>query len=209
MLVFIDDSGDAGFKLNKGSSDYFVIVAIIFYDDLEAEKTAIAIKELKREFGFPAYVEFKFNKSRKVIRIKFLKVVNKFNFKIRCLVVNKKNIYSYELRNNKDSFYRYMIKTMLFYSDESIINARIKIDGSGDRLFRKNFMTYLRKYLNSPERRVLKNCRLVDSKNDVLIQMADMIAGSIRRFYDIKKNDHKIYIKIITKHIIEDNWKFK
>ncbi len=38
MLVFIDDSGDAGFKLGKGSSEFFVISAVIFDDNLEAEK---------------------------------------------------------------------------------------------------------------------------------------------------------------------------
>lgn len=41
MLVFIDDSGDPGFKLQKGSSLIFVIGCVIFDDELEAEKTAI------------------------------------------------------------------------------------------------------------------------------------------------------------------------
>lgn len=49
---------------------------------------------------------------------------------------------------------------------------------------------------------------LVDSKGNVLIQMADMIAGSIRRFYDPAKTDAKIYKSIVKKHI-EDEWKFK
>ena len=40
MLVFVDDSGDPGFKIGKGSSPVFVISCVIFDDDLEAEKTA-------------------------------------------------------------------------------------------------------------------------------------------------------------------------
>jgi len=72
MLVFIDDSGDAGFKLDKGSSSFFVISAVIFDDELEAEKTAIAIKELRRELGFSDQTEFKFNGCRKEVRLKFL-----------------------------------------------------------------------------------------------------------------------------------------
>lgn len=36
MLVFIDDSGDPGFKIEKGSSSVFVIALVIFDDDLEA-----------------------------------------------------------------------------------------------------------------------------------------------------------------------------
>lgn len=46
MIVFIDDSGDPGFKLDKGSSAFSVITLVIFDDALEAEKVALAIKEL-------------------------------------------------------------------------------------------------------------------------------------------------------------------
>lgn len=49
MLVFLDDSGDPGFKVEKGSSPVFIISLVIFEDALEAEKTAIAVKELRRE----------------------------------------------------------------------------------------------------------------------------------------------------------------
>ncbi|PIP29596.1 hypothetical protein COX27_00570 [Candidatus Kuenenbacteria bacterium CG23_combo_of_CG06-09_8_20_14_all_36_9] len=52
MLVFLDDSGDPGFKLDQGSTSHFVIAMVCFDDELEAEKTAIAIKELKRELKF-------------------------------------------------------------------------------------------------------------------------------------------------------------
>jgi len=123
-------------------------------------------------------------------------------------VVNKKFIYSEELRNKTEGFYSYMIKTLLIYSADSILNARIKIDGSGNRFFRRSFLFYLRKQLNYNDRRILKNCKLVNSKNNVLIQMADMIAGSIRRSYDDKRKDRGIYKRIIARHI-EDEWKFK
>ena len=208
MLVFIDDSGDSGFKLDKGSSKYFVISLVVFDDELEAEKTAIAIKELRRELGFPENVEFKFFKSRYIVREKFLQKINPFQFKIRCLVVPKEKIYSTELKNNKNSFYSYIIKMALQYSAGSIIDAKIKIDGSGDRIFRRNFLTYLRKQLNTSERKIMNNCKLVDSKNNVLIQMADMVAGTIRRSYDIDKKDGIKLKNIINKHI-EDEWEFK
>lgn len=54
----------------------------------------------------------------------------------------------------------------------------------------------------------MKDCKLIDSKTDELIQLADMIAGSIRRSYDTSKADSQEYKKIIKKHI-EDEWGFK
>lgn len=208
MLIFIDDSGDAGFKLEKGSSEFFIICSVIFDDELEAEKTALAIKELRRQLKFSDNVEFKFNGSRKKVIIAFLKTVSKHEFRIRALVVDKKKIRSDELRNNKDSFYSYFIKLLLKHNKGTIKNACVKIDGSGDRIFRRSFLTYLRSQLNGKEQKVMKNCRLVNSKSNVLIQLADMIAGTIRRSYDESKTDRKLYKEII-KNRIEDEWQFK
>ena len=208
MFVFIDDSGDPGFKINKGSSRYFVIALVIFSDPLEIEKTSVAIKELRRSLRFPDETEFKFHKSSDAVKERFLKTINPFNFSIRCLVVDKLLIRSNELKNNKDSFYSYAIKLVLQHSDGEILNARIKIDGSGDREFRRSFMTYLRKQLNSKNKKIIKNCKLLDSKGNVIIQMADMIAGSIRRSYEEDKKNHDKYKVIISKHI-KDEWRFK
>lgn len=209
MLVFIDDSGDPGFKhIDKGSSRYFVISAVLFVDELEAEKVAVAIKELRRDLGFSDRVEFKFNGSRRDVRERFLHTINKFQFAIRIIAVDKTLIRSEELRSDKNSFYSYFIKMLLKHSNNSILNAKIRIDGSGDRMFRRNFLTYLRKQLNSKQKKIIGNCKLVDSKENVLIQMADMIAGSARRFYDTKRTDKDVYKKIFKKHI-EDEWQFR
>lgn len=208
MLVFIDDSGDPGFKIDKGSTKFFVISLIIFDDELEAEKTAIAIKELRRSLKFPDDMEFKFNKSSKNVREKFLRTINPFCFKIRSLTIDKGLIRSDELKRNKNSFYSYAIKMVLKHSNNSILNAKVKIDGSGDRIFRKSFLSYLRRQLNSRHKRIIKNCKLVNSKGNVLIQMADMIAGSIRRSCDKAKTDSGTYKDIIKRHI-EDEWWFK
>ena len=48
---------------------------------------------------------------------------------------------------------------------------------------------------------------MVDSKGNVLVQMADMIAGSINRAQG-SKPDAKKYIGLIKKHI-DDIWYFK
>src|SRR6056297_1396380 len=98
MLVFIDDSGDPGFKIDKGSTAIFVISAVIFDDNLEAEKTAVAIKEARRKLGFSDSMEFKFNKSRKDVRLEFLRAIKSFDFRVRAIVIEKEIIRSPELR---------------------------------------------------------------------------------------------------------------
>lgn len=208
MLIFIDDSGDPGFKLDKGSSAFFVIALVIFDDELEAEKVALAIKELRRDLGFPDNVEFKFFKSSRDKREKFLRRVCDFKFRVRAIVIQKSLIRSQELRNSKNSFYSYAIRSVLKHNGGTIKNAKIKIDGSGDRVFRKSFLGYLRRQLNSEEKQIMKSCKLVDSHGNVLIQLADMIAGSIHRSHNVAKSDAKLYKSIIKKRI-ENEWFFK
>ena len=82
------------------------------------------------------------------------------------------------------------------------------MDGSGDRIFRRNFFTYLRRELNTDDKKIMYNCRMVNSRGNVLVQMADMIAGSINRAENKDKKDAKIY-KDIIKHHIEDEWLFR
>ena len=122
--------------------------------------------------------------------------------------MDKRKIKSDQLKNDKQSFYSYFIKMILRYSGGSIVNAKVKIDGSGDRIFRKRFLTYLRKELNSKQKKIVKNVRLVDSKTNVLIQTADMVAGTIRRYKEKEKLDAPKYWNII-KNKIDDCWDFK
>lgn len=208
MLVFIDDSGDPGFKVGKGSTECFVIAMVIFFDPLEAERTALAIRELKRELRFPDDVEFKFFKSSNNVKVRFFEKMRAFNFTIRCIVVKKELIHSQELRSNKNSFYAYFIKEVLKHSGNEILNAKVRIDGSGDRMFRKSFLTYLRRELVREGTPIMENCKLVDSRTNALIQLADMVAGSINRAATDKRPNAKLYKQIIQKKIT-DEWPFR
>jgi len=208
MLIFIDDSGDPGFRMDKGSTRTFVICCIIFDDELEAEKTAIAIKEVRRKLKKPDYYEFKFNKCSREYRTEFLKAVAGFKFRIRALVMKKEEIYSPELKRSRESFYNFTIKTVLKYNEKTIKNAKIRLDGRGSRLFRQSLLVYLRKSLNTRERTIIDNIRFRDSNKDVLIQLADMIAGSVGRTYQKEKSDRELYLGLVKKRV-EDIWEFK
>jgi hypothetical protein len=110
QIVFIDDSGDPGFKLDKGSSAYFVIACVIFDDPLDAEETALIIKKFRRSLGWADYREFKFNKTKKDIIAGLLNEVVSKKFRVRAISMDKSKIRSHELKNRQDSFYNYTIK---------------------------------------------------------------------------------------------------
>lgn len=207
MLVFIDDSGDPGFKFTRGSTPVFVIALVIFDDNLEAEKTSLAVKELRRTLGFPDYSEFRFNKDRPEVRLKFLETVRKFNFRVRAIVMRKDLIRSPALTSSKVKFFNYTVKMVLQNSGGSIKNAKLKIDAGGERELRNQLRVYLSKELNNKESKIFSDLKFVDSEENTLIQLADMVAGAINYSYS-SKPAADIYKEAIEKRL-ENVWEFK
>lgn len=207
MLVFIDDSGDPGFKLQKGSSACFVIALVIFDDPLEAEKASLAIKELRRKLKVSDYYEFKFNKMNKRFRERFIETVKSFKFRIRAIVVKKEIIYSQRLRNYKENFYNYIIMQVLRQSKGIIKKAKLKFDKRGEKSLRDQLRVYLSRELDNKKNNIFSDLKFVDSRQNTLIQLADIVAGSIHAFYT---NKSKLFLESFRRaKRVEDIWEFK
>ncbi|MFT4147250.1 MAG: DUF3800 domain-containing protein [Micrococcaceae bacterium] len=80
MFVFIDDSGDPGFKFYKGSSNFLVITCVIFNQREDADETSSKILQLKKQLGISPRQEFKFSQSRESVKSTFLKKISQHNF---------------------------------------------------------------------------------------------------------------------------------
>lgn len=205
MLIFIDDSGDPGFKVEKGSSAVFVIALIIFDDHLVAEETSIALKRLRRGLKFPDTMEFKYHKSRKEIKEKFLETCAKFHFRVRAIVVKKDTVRSNFLRLHNESFFNYIVMQVFKNNGGTIKHAKLRFDKRGEKRIRDELRVYLSHELDNKNKDVFDQLKFVDSKENILIQLADMIAGCIAAYH--KKSDQNLY-KIIRKRL-EDVWEFQ
>lgn len=205
MLVLIDESGCPGFKLTKGSTTYFVVGMVIFRDFTQAEAASNAITILRQTLNINP--EFKFSKTHPTIKDKFFDEICQYHFEIRALAVDKRNIYSQKLRNNTDSFYNYFVKTLMQYDNDVLRDASIKIDGSGDKEFKKALNTYLRKNIGEHK---IKKFKFTDSKKDNLIQLADMVVGAIARSYSNTRKDANRWLNVLKiKGKIKNIWDFK
>ncbi len=89
MLVFIDESGDPGTKGKPGSSDYFVVTAVIFEDRDEAQACDLRINEIRIEWFKTRPFEFHFNSCSRDIRERFLMETGKFEYLYMSFIFNK------------------------------------------------------------------------------------------------------------------------
>jgi hypothetical protein len=178
MRVFIDESGDAGFKLTEGSPPFFVVAMVIFDcdDDARATEAIIANSQARKLHKG----EFRFNKCRDNIRDLFFHDVIKGNFRVRAIVVQKNAIYSERFKSDKEVFYEYFVKSLMRNDNGVLQGAKVVIDGSGEREFRYNLKVAIRRRLQEG---VVTEVKLKDSEKDSLIQLADMCAGAIARSY--------------------------
>ncbi len=207
MLVFIDESGDPGFQTKSGSSPIFVVALVIFNDYLEAEKTSIAIKELRRKLKVDDRFEFKFNKCDQRFKKAFFNAVLGFNYKIRAIIFDKDFIYSPRLRSYKEDFYSHAIMQVLKHNQGEIRNAKLKFDKRGEKEIRDKLRVYLSRSLNNKKGKIFKDLKFEDSRQNTLIQLSDMVAGCIAADYQGKD---KKWLKLLKENRrVDDIWLFK
>lgn len=198
MLVFVDESGDPGLKIDKGSSEYLIVALVLFEENEDAGDCDLRINLVRKELGLPEYFEFHFNKNHPSIRKAFLEAVARYSFWYLGIVINKKKLYGKGFQY-KESFYKYATSLVFENAKSRLDEAIVTLDGSGSRDFRKQMQAYLMKRINEekgPSKRI-KRVKVQKSLNNNLIQLADMVAGAIARSYKKGKRDSKIYRRII------------
>ena len=197
QLIFIDDSGDPGFK--SASSSNFVMAAALFVEPKTATLISKKISTYRSSLGWRNDYEFKFAKIRKDIIIELLKMVSKYDFQIYAVYIDKSSFRQTTFALDKEKLYNWTIRELL--SIMPIHNAKIEIDGRSSSRNMRRTATYLRREINIDKTKKIE-IKFEDSTRDNLIQLADLIAGAINRLLNTNKTDSKKYIHIIEKKIV-------
>ena len=86
MQIFIDETGDPGFRIEDGSSRFFIVALVIFEDKSEADKARSALKNLKKEWKKKDSYEFKFTKLSHFRKSEFFLILCKEKLKLHILI---------------------------------------------------------------------------------------------------------------------------
>jgi Protein of unknown function (DUF3800) len=201
--VFIDESGDAGFEVAKGSSPVFAVGMIVFHDVDEASRTQTLIGNAAKELQ--AGREFKFNKFSHQRRDDFFRLVGACDYRVRAIVVQKERIRSEKLRAEPQSFYSFFLKSMLRFDNDILRNAKIIIDGSGNALFRSKLKTYI---AGNTSPGAIKSIVMRESHKEPLLQLADMAIGAIARSYRPARDDQTRWLRQLRPKV-DNIWDFR
>ena len=197
MFVYLDESGDTGFKFRQGSTRFFVITLLIVEDPIPIHA---AIDELRRRFGFDHRTEFKFNHSSAQVKRAFFEELRKHDFAVQALVIDKTTVPRQSMKQ-QESFYDFVIRSVLANNREAIQDAMLVLDQSiKSRKRQDQLATYLRRALNTdPHASRIRGIVHHESHRDNLIQAADMVSGAIYARYH-RNND--VYFKFIAEKVV-------
>jgi hypothetical protein len=206
MLVFLDESGDTGRKVNSGSSQYFVVSIALFDDNDEASRCDQRIELLRNELNRPDF-EFHFSDNSRNVRKAFLEAINPYHFSYITVAIDKTPDKLYGAGfNNKESFYKYACHMVLTNALPYLESAKLIIDKSGNGTFQGELRRYLRNKLGDPTGTKINSFKPQDSRKNNLLQLVDYCAGISARKVQNKKDWQDYYKYISAKELNFQLW---
>ncbi|CAB0568870.1 hypothetical protein CIP107518_01935 [Corynebacterium diphtheriae] len=209
MNLYLDDSGDGGFKFGQGSSTHIVFAAVAFDDPTQLEVLSKEIDEIRKQYNYQG--EIKFNKSSDEARCALLSAVATTDCRILAISADKRYIYQPKLRSEPAALKAFLIRMLLSNHFGCISNAKVFIDGKDTKGFstEKSDVDYFMRMCNKKYPDTARAIRFVDSKRELGIQIADLVAGSLRRQLD--EDDSKFFDLVRSKTFHSSNgnhWEF-
>lgn len=207
MLAFLDESGDTGRKTDKGSSHYFVVSLVIFLDRDEATACDRRIELLRTELNLQGNYEFHFSRNSARVKHAFLEAINKYNFSIITVAIDKdpNKLYG-EGFNTKSSFYKYACHMVLTNALPYLDDAILILDKSGNATFQSALKKYLREKINDHEKSKIKNIKAQESHKNNLLQLVDYCVSIGNRKMQGKKDWQDYYKYISSKQLAWQEW---
>lgn len=172
-LVFTDESGNPGLKDEQGQ---FVIVGIVVVGEESLRKISEEFSQIKRKMNWNDTFEFKFSKTKKDIIMRLLERCCEIDFEIYALIFEKKA----KTEKGQTTYNRLLCELV---KEINMQDLEIIIDGKTSRINRNKTAAFLRKQLSLNGNKI----RYGNSKSYDGLQLADLVAGAIHRFYAGKK----------------------
>ncbi len=187
MLIFIDESGDLGFQFTKGSSQFFTLALMVFESGIHSAVCQQRILTLREGLHVPAHYEFHFHRDNHERRLAFLRTVQHCDFTVYSFTLNKERIWAESALQGKAAYRIVCQYTLENVRDGikhlSLTEASLVIDSSGERRFKQELTTYLKREMNRGGIRGINRIKMSRPESDPLIQLADYVAGVTNRLY--------------------------
>lgn len=184
--AFIDESGNHDLASDKlGASSYFIVLAVLVKIEdvnmLEAQIERIRSKY----FGLG---EIKSSRLKDDRRLKIFDELKDVDFKYYAVAINKSEVDKDSGLGYKKSFIKFTNALLYRNLFQNFSELSIFADAHGGSEFIESFKKYIRK--NHQPDLFSESCiEISDSKDQILIQLADFLVGSTAKLYEKKVSE--------------------
>ena len=181
--AYIDECGSFGFDFStEGASKYYILCAVIV-EDRYLPQLHEEVEEIKKSNGF-AKTEMKSCKISDDVnrRNRIISQILPLDFRVVLMIADKQEfVRGTPLTEHKKSFIKYMHKRLYDLLYHVYPKLKIIEDEVGTTEFQESFKQYVRD--NRPQYNILNEYDFdyCNSKDEILVQLADIIGGSINR----------------------------
>lgn len=209
MNIYIDESGDLGWKLDKpnrygGSSKFITITGIIIAKE-EEKYLSRFITEIYKKYKLTPNVEKKganFIPEHSSFISSQLenKIINKSpSFKIISITVNKAKVFE-SLKKDKNIFYNYMLGLLLKPEIIQLESAEIILDKRTIKVSHgESFPDYIKTEIWGKGLDINITCNFLESTNNKMIWFADWYANFVWRKHENNESSSYEFLKKLPK----------
>ena len=184
VLSFADEYGNNSFDFTKQGTHF--IVASIIIDESEKESIEASLELIRKKHFQTGEIKSQNVADNHKRRQLILNEILKLNFSIYAVVVDKQKLFSEGLKYKK-SFYKFLNGILYKELFKAYPKLKLSVDEHGENDFLKSFKTYVNK---NHIRDLFSGSEFetTNSKQSIIIQLADFIAGTLGRCYDLQKD---------------------
>lgn len=203
VIAFADEFGNNSFDFeNQGS--HFIIASVIINEDALSE-IKVQLEEIRTRFFQTGEIKSSKVKNNHNRRILILRELKKINFSVYAVVIDKRKLYGEGFKYKK-SFYKYLNGILYKELYRTFPQLELKVDEHGGNDFMRSF----KKYVEKNHIRTLfagSDFHIQKSHNDLGVQLADMMAGTLGYIFDERKKSEKSseFAELISDKLISIN----
>lgn len=204
--AYIDESGNHDLATEKdGASNYFLILAVVVEQENVSALTS-AVESIRQEFFGSG--EMKSSRLKDDRRIKILGALSPLPFRFYAVAVDKTRICKDSGLVHKKSFIKFTNGRLYKALFQNLTDLTVYADGHGGAEFIESFKKYL-ETSHVPDLFSRPQIEIVDSKSQILVQLADLLVGTAAKVYEGKTTAESrgVFLAFLrTKRIRIDEW---
>lgn len=204
IYAFTDEYGAFGWDFSKENVATHFIITSIIVEECNVDIMREAMEKIRsKHFQTGEIKSSKVGKDHKR-RLKIINDIIDLPFLIFPVVIDKRDCQHMKGLHYKQSFYKFMNNILHKELRRAFSNLSIVADEIGGSEYMKSFIKYVDAHQELPDLFGNTEFSFSQSNNDVLVQLADFISGTLSFVYDEKRksSENPDYLKMLQKKII-------